>query len=591
MYTVFIRLLNMGLAAGVIALVNVLLRPILRKLPAEYRCILWALVALRLLCPFGISSSLSVWNLLPAETDSAGQIEYFRYGGGSEKPELLFDVPGLVNDSTSPDSVTFGAHTSDLYLPSVMGIWLFGTAVLLGGALLSYLRLRREVSAAVLRKDNIYICDEISFPFVLGIVRPRIYLPSGMAEETERNVIAHETEHLKRHDHIWKPLGYVLLSVYWFNPILWLAYILFCRDIESACDENVIAKMDRDGIASYSEALLACAVGRRIVSACPVAFGETDVKGRVKNILRYRKPAFWVICAAAVLCVVLAVCFLTGPRFQPYSFVSDGEFCTIEVIGGSELLVSRLPVDMENGYRFLVLGGEELLPCDRSEVYTAGGDFLQAHFTAERAGTGTILLEYMDTSGGERVLYLSFEITQRHGGLQIETVSVTPEEDMDAPPISIMHGTIVEIRNGSMLVTPVEGSWERNSSDLFSIPVQNMVSSPEPQVGDMIEVAYCSGIEETYPAMLGDIQYIMALPAEESEAVAWEDRPAVCIDGVTYLDTGRAVPVEPDESAIEYVEIPAGASGVSITAFAVLEEGEQIVCLVNGEWYEFTAES
>ena len=347
-YAVFTKLLNMSMAAGILALAIIVLRFCLQKAPKKYICILWALVALRLVCPIGISSSLSVFNLLNTKTDALGQVEYFQYNGKSEKPELVFDVPALISDNESPNSMTVGTHTSDLYLPVVMYIWLLGAALMLACALISYIHLKREVSASILREENIYICDEIQSPFVLGVVKPRIYIPSGMAEDTQKNVIAHESAHLQRHDHWWKPMGYILLSIYWFNPVIWIAYILFCRDIETACDAKVVAGMDKENIVRYSEALLACAMRRRMITACPVAFGETDVKGRVKNVLNYKKPAFWMVALTVIACVVVAICFLTNPEqdaFSPSIIVPAGSQEELSVVKTYEVTDSELAAE------------------------------------------------------------------------------------------------------------------------------------------------------------------------------------------------------------------------------------------------------
>ena len=193
-------------------------------------------------------------------------------------------------------------------------VWLIGLAAMLAYALVSYLRLRRRVSASIPLRENIYVCDEVASPFILGILRPRIYLPSALDEAQRGSVLSHERAHLARRDHWWKPLGFALLAVYWFNPLLWLAYTLLCRDIELACDERVLCGMDAGQVKDYSSALLACSVPRRMLAACPLAFGEVGVGARVKNALRYKKPAFWVVAASVAVCVVVAVCFLTNPR-------------------------------------------------------------------------------------------------------------------------------------------------------------------------------------------------------------------------------------------------------------------------------------
>lgn len=313
MYEVFTKLLNMSLTASILVFLIILLRFILKKAPRKYICILWALVAFRLICPFSISSTFSAYNMLHQNTISSGQVEYFEYNRRTEKPQLTFEVPALVNDNYSPDSMTIERKTSGVYMPTVVYIWVFGVIVMMAYAIVSYGELRKKVRASIKTKDNIYMCDEISSPFILGLLRPRIYLPSGISNEVSDNVIAHEKAHIKRLDYIWKPLGFLLLSVYWFNPVMWFAYILLCKDIEVACDEKVISKMDKERIASYSQALLVCATQRKMITACPIAFGETDVKGRIKNVLNYKKPAFWIICISLIACGVVAVCFLTNP--------------------------------------------------------------------------------------------------------------------------------------------------------------------------------------------------------------------------------------------------------------------------------------
>ena len=381
MYSLFTRLINMSLVAGIMVLVILVLRLLLKKAPKKFICLLWALVALRLIFPFSFSSSLSAFNLLDFDTNENGQVEYFQYNGKTEKPKLSFSYPGLVNDNLSPDSMTVGTRTSDVYLPPFVYVWAFGVCVMSAHAAISWLKLRSETSASVKSSGNIYVCDDIDSPFILGIVSPRIYLPSGMDEAAKKSVIAHEKAHLRRRDHWWKPLGYLLLSVYWFNPFLWLAYALLCRDIEAACDEKVIENMDKESISSYSEALLSCAVSRRMITACPVAFGETDVKGRIKNVLNYRKPAFWIVCLTVILCIGAAVCLLTDPAkkndeeavdsvYDPLEKNDEGAAESVYYDGNGKAykyqltLTERVP-DMDGGITYTVLTDDPDLGVDR----------------------------------------------------------------------------------------------------------------------------------------------------------------------------------------------------------------------------------
>ena len=309
MYGAFAKLLNMSLTAGCLALAIILIRGLMKKAPRRYVCILWAVVAVRLVCPVSVESSFSVFNLLPDGNYAEGAAEVFWYSGENGQPEIRVDVPTLAGEDRTAE-----VHTADFYLPAMIAVWMTGSACMLLYALISYLKLRRATAASILLKDDIYVSEEIDSPFILGVIRPRIFLPSGLAEETRKHVIAHERAHIRRCDHWWKPAGFLLLSVHWFNPILWLAYVLFSRDIEAACDESVVSGLSREGRAGYAEALLSCAVQRRMVTACPLAFGENDVKGRVKNALRYRQPAFWVLAAATIVCCAAGVSFLTDPK-------------------------------------------------------------------------------------------------------------------------------------------------------------------------------------------------------------------------------------------------------------------------------------
>ena len=225
-------------------------------------------------------------------------------------------IDNAVNPSLSEHfSAVPTASVNPLYVwTEIAGwVWLIGLGAMLLYALVSYLRLRRRVSVSLPIQDHIYLCDAISSPFILGVVKPHIYLPSGLDEVQRQNVLSHERAHLARRDHWWKPLGFALLAVYWFNPVLWLAYALLCRDIELACDERVIRTMDESAVKTYSTVLLACSMLRKAAITCPLAFGEVGVKERVKNALHYKKPAFWVVAASVAVCVVVAVCFLTNP--------------------------------------------------------------------------------------------------------------------------------------------------------------------------------------------------------------------------------------------------------------------------------------
>ena len=311
MAAVFLKLLNLSISASWLVLAVLVLRLVSKRSPKWMNVLLWGIVALRLVLPFSIESALS---LIPsAETVSPVAVQ------SAPAPTITSGV-SVIDNAVNPSlSEHFAAvptaSVNPLYVwTEIAGwVWLIGLGAMLLYALASYLRLRRRVSVSLPIQDNIYLCDAISSPFILGVVKPHIYLPSGLDEVQRQNVLAHEQAHLARRDHWWKPLGFALLAVYWFNPVLWLAYALLCRDIELACDERVIRTMDESAVKTYSTVLLACSMPRKAVITCPLAFGEVGVKERVKNALHYKKPAFWVVAASVAVCVIVAVCFLTNP--------------------------------------------------------------------------------------------------------------------------------------------------------------------------------------------------------------------------------------------------------------------------------------
>ena len=374
MAAIFLKLFNMSIAAGWLILAVLVLRLLLKKAPKWVSCLLWAIVAVRLVSPFSLESG---WSLIPsAETIVSNVVQDSAVQDNAVKDDAAHDdaVQGLQNgivqnvqsgtvhndvvqsgksdmvqgvQSDLQDSVPVsvpiihsGVTVIDRTVNSVLSesfaadsaesgtgsslwhywtqiasvIWLSIAGCILLYALIGFLRLKRKVRASIRLHDNVYVCDEIPSPFILGIIKPHVYLPSGMDSEMEKYVIAHENTHLHRLDHWWKPFGYILLAVYWFHPLSWVAYILFCRDMELACDERAVQTMEREDKAAYAQALLDCSFPRRMVVACPLAFGEIGVKERVKAVLNYKRPAFWIIIVALIACVAVAVCFLTNPK-------------------------------------------------------------------------------------------------------------------------------------------------------------------------------------------------------------------------------------------------------------------------------------
>lgn len=315
---VFLKLVNLSISASWLILAVLVLRFVLKKAPKWVMPLLWGVVALRLVCLFSIESALS---LIPsAETIPSEIVTETREPVLYEQATLdIVTNPTLPSAAEVPVGVSRQQAQVDFNIYSVL--WLAGMAALLVHALVSAGKLKRKLATAILLRDNIYESEFVDSPFVFGVVKPNIYLPMHMDEGTAAYVIAHERAHLARRDHWWKVLGYLVLALHWFNPLVWVAYILFCRDIELACDEKVVKGLDGAARADYSQALLSCAAPKRAVAACPLAFGEGNIKMRVKSALHYKKPAFWVAAAAVLAVVIVAVCFLTNPKSERGSLV------------------------------------------------------------------------------------------------------------------------------------------------------------------------------------------------------------------------------------------------------------------------------
>ena len=315
---IFLKLVNLSISASWLILAVLVLRVVLKKAPKWVMPLLWGVVALRLVCLFSIESALS---LIPsAETIPSEIVTETREPVLYEQATLdIVTNPTLPSAAEVPVGVSRQQAQVDFNIYSVL--WLAGMAALLVHALVSAGKLKRKLATAILLRDNIYESEFVDSPFVFGVVKPNIYLPMHMDEGTAAYVIAHEHAHLARRDHWWKVLGYLVLALHWFNPLVWVAYILFCRDIELACDEKVVKGLDGAARADYSQALLSCAAPKRAVAACPLAFGEGNIKMRVKSALHYKKPAFWVAAAAVLAVVIMAVCFLTNPRSERGSLV------------------------------------------------------------------------------------------------------------------------------------------------------------------------------------------------------------------------------------------------------------------------------
>lgn len=327
MSDLFLQIINMSLSSSLIIAIVLLLRLFLKKSPKWITVLLWGIVAVRLICPFSLESTISLMphSLSNGEIISRWTDDYV--GPVSFIPDDSIWYEGAVSAGREPVSDGNGGYfvvtkydqlgepqtVENTLAPILAVIWLTGILFLILHTAISYLKLKSKIKIAVLLRDNIYQSESVVSPFVLGIIKPKTYLPFNMNAQDMDHVIAHEQAHIRRKDYIWKPLGFLILTLHWFNPIVWLGYILLCRDIELACDEKVVKELNNEQRADYSQALLTCSVNRRMIAACPLAFGEVGVKDRIKSVLNYKKPAFWVIIVAIIVSIIVAVCFLTNP--------------------------------------------------------------------------------------------------------------------------------------------------------------------------------------------------------------------------------------------------------------------------------------
>ena len=316
MTAVFLKLLNMSITAGWLVLAVLIARIFLKKSPKWISCLLWGIVALRLVIPFSVESPLSMIpsaEVIPADIAT------------TSAPAVHSGIT-VVNNALNPmmtQKVIESGNVWQSVFPVAAVIWFVGMmAILLYGAV-SYLILLQRVRASICIRPRVYICDDVPSPFILGFFFPKIFLPSGLSPQTVDYVLLHENVHLRRKDHWWKPLGFCLLAVYWFNPLLWVAYSLLCRDIEQSCDEKVISQMSVAEKQGYSMALVSCSTHRRMITVCPVAFGEVSVKTRIKAIVSYRKPAAWIMLVSAALCAVICICFLTNPETCLHTYADE----------------------------------------------------------------------------------------------------------------------------------------------------------------------------------------------------------------------------------------------------------------------------
>ena len=579
MNELFLKIVNMSISASWLVLVVLILRFVLKKAPKWVNILLWGIVAIRLICPFSFESALS---LIPsAETFPEKVIS----GPSFDVQTGITPVDNRINDYLGDryfEGVTVPANNGNNIMTILTIVWTIGILLLVAYTVISYWRLRRKVDTAVRYKDNIFQSENVKSPFVLGIIKPRIYLPFNMNGQDLEHVVAHEQAHIHRKDHWWKPFGFLLLTIHWFNPLVWLAYVLLCRDIELACDERVIKELGNEQRADYTQALVACSVNRRMIAACPLAFGEVGVKDRVKSVMNYKKPAFWGVVLAVIVCVFVAVCFLTNPVTKnngtdgtvtewfdyletPDEMVWDGrleinlpEFPGVtfrwypekmEAVTEEGIVPLFHGMPIWNTY-FCDLTGDRIPdPCS---TYTFGSGIIDsriiiydyangASYELSDRGYFDFTLRFNEADGYlyvDKTKYNTDELVEtgrlvfKNNSIQIEGFSNEAHQ--------VFRAEILEIHDGHYLVKPVEGSWELNSADRIVVPISNAHPSPEPEIGNVIEIEYSGEILESYPAQIADVYGIKLI----REAETWDLIPMVMVNGTLYLDTGHESTIE-----------------------------------------------
>ena len=579
MNELFLKIINMSISASWLVLVVLILRFVLKKAPKWVNILLWGIVAIRLICPFSFESALS---LIPsAETFPEKVIS----GPSFDVQTGITPVDNRINDYLGDryfEGVTVPANNGNNIMTILTIVWTIGILLLVSYTVISYWRLRRKVDTAVRYKDNIFQSENVKSPFVLGIIKPRIYLPFNMNGQDLEHVVAHEQAHIHRKDHWWKPFGFLLLTIHWFNPLVWLAYVLLCRDIELACDEKVIKELGNEQRADYTQALVACSVNRRMIAACPLAFGEVGVKDRVKSVMNYKKPAFWGVVLAVIVCVFVAVCFLTNPVTKnngtdgtvtewfdyletPDEMVWDGrleinlpEFPGVtfrwypekmEAVTEEGIVPLFHGMPIWNTY-FCDLTGDRIP--DLCSTYTFGSGIIDsriiiydyangASYELSDRGYFDFTLRFNEADGYlyvDKTKYNTDELVEtgrlvfKNNSIQIEGFSNEAHQ--------VFRAEILEIHDGHYLVKPVEGSWELNSADRIVVPISNAHPSPEPEIGNVIEIEYSGEILESYPAQIADVYGIKLI----REAETWDLIPMVMVNGTLYLDTGHESTIE-----------------------------------------------
>ena len=563
MADVMIKLFNLSISALWLIFAVIILRIILKKAPKHINLIMWAFVGFRLICPFNFESMLS---LIPSAEVIPSNIQ------ASSAPSINTGI-NAVNDIVNPaissiaeKPYTIGYSPIDMILKLSFIAWICGIVVMLVYSAISYLKLHRTVRTSIRYNENIYLCDNIRSPFILGIVRPRIYLPSDINANQINPVIAHEKAHISRLDHIMKAVGFMVLSVHWFNPLAWVAYSLFCRDIEYACDEKVIKTMESEEKKTYSEALLSLSISKRNLAACPLAFGEVGVKNRIKSVLSYKKPTLWIIIISVIALAGVAIGFMTTPKndsIDGYHYID--KYFYEDVIGaerantelrdyryriGEDMIITRFDGDGTGNSTVLgVLVKENIndheldlilatLPSKYSknqitETYATSGPYTNKNIFIRFRNSDFICADLHTDSNGNYYVMKSFKLKRNHD-ITIEVATAFDTEiidGIDAPTSDpavkpetpndsktefstiapgenpFFNAKVLEVNDKNILVEPLEGEAERNSASKIyvSTDVISTIPIPDMKKGDTVRIVYNGEIQETFPAQISKV--------------------------------------------------------------------------------------
>lgn len=305
----FLQIINMSITSSYVIMFVIVIRLLLKRFPKIFSYALWSVVLFRLIFPFSIEG---IFSLIPVNVSSVpADIVY------TAKPEInsgIAVIDNSVNNILPPATPISSANPMQIWIFIGEAVWLIGIFTLIVYSIYTTVKLYRNLRNANHIIDNIYETDKFKTPFVFGIVRPKIFLPANLSETEKTYISLHEQTHIKRFDQVIKLISFLVTCIHWFNPLVWIAFFLMSEDMELSCDESVIKKMGNDIKKEYSSSLLFLSTGRRIIGGCPIAFGENNTKGRIKNVLNYKKHKLWVIAVVVIVIIILAVGLLTNPH-------------------------------------------------------------------------------------------------------------------------------------------------------------------------------------------------------------------------------------------------------------------------------------